>query len=123
MAPDRLVDWEAARYCSRIRGRDAASGQVEGDAGPHNPGADDNDVRRSPNPPGLGIWLRRTDAHPDSALDLPQQPRGELLVRRVAFLHDLQHLVVDVGQHVQELALVHPFSSTPEPWLARWSPG
>src|ERR1700737_2365514 len=49
----------------------------------------------------------RADAHPKPALDLPQQPRGELLVGRVLLLDQFQHLVVDEGQKLQELTVVH----------------
>src|SRR5438876_10655609 len=51
--------------------------------------------------------FNRADAHAEATLDLAEQPGGELLVRWVLFLDHFQHLIMDVGQQLQELAVVH----------------
>src|SRR5437867_3901464 len=47
------------------------------------------------------------DTHSEATLDLAEQPGSELLVRWVLFLDHFQHLIMDVGQQLQELAVVH----------------
>src|ERR1700694_4277098 len=67
--------------------------------------------------------LDGADAHPKSPFDLSQQPGGELLVGWVLLLDHFQHLVVDVGQQLQELAVVHSPPPRPPAWYTRWPNG
>src|SRR2546425_4951647 len=66
-------------------------------------------------PPPSTLGLDGSDAHAEATLDLAEQPGGELLMRRVLFLDQFQHLIVDVGQQLQELAVIH----SPPPGRAR----
>src|SRR6184192_2571295 len=78
-------------------------------------------VSAAPSPEGWGVMapptsrFDRADTHSEATLDLAEQPGSELLMRRVLFLHHFQHLIMDVGQQLQELAVVH----SPPPDRAR----
>src|SRR5207249_9213435 len=78
-------------------------------------------VSAAPSPAGWGVMapptsrFDRADTHSEATLDLAEQPGSELLMRRVLFLDHFQHLIMDVGQQLQELAVVH----SPPPDRAR----
>src|ERR1700716_2091281 len=51
--------------------------------------------------------LDRANAHPEPPFDLPQEPGGELLVRRVLLFDHFENFIMDAGEQVQELTVVH----------------
>jgi hypothetical protein len=59
----------------------------------------------------VGAWrsgrFDGADAHPQTTLDLTQEPGGELLMGGVLFFHPFQHFVVDMGQKLEEFGIVH----------------
>lgn len=50
--------------------------------------------------------LDRADPHPKAAFDLAEKPGGELLVGGVLFFDHFQHLVVNMSEQLQKLAIV-----------------